>query len=524
MATEVGVRNPSHRLLKCPFIFGLHYNISKEGFGERIGKPIVIVNGGDHFVPLKMPKTGAGFIRDIFVKEKKMDTVVKQRIQLLILLVGESLSERYSLNQDDVKSLRRSVSESVEAALKQDANVSTFARAAKNSNTALLEALLSHPECKDAFAEHLSETQLQDYIDSIRTRQQQDRQAAARLITGLLGRELSLTTAQHENVQQLLVNAAENESFPTSISILGIDSQDVVNFLHYRLKISLDGILSQVQSEVWQALVTRDTDKSEGVDRAEIFAKFEAEIRKAVAAGEMTERQAEARLGVLKKQLSREDDEAEPQEREKRLAEAKLVAHTELLGTLDENTSRCLTVAIKGALQQYFEAQANNPEVRFSALEMRLVGAVEAGEITREQAAEKFRDAAAELWGKNGEMRGRVPAEDITMYPLYQQTIKEVLSEDAFMQYSAHQTEREDLHQQVLRDRIVANLDTHLLFSEIQRKHLETVAAQLTIPLSSKDAVMEMFIQLPQHVDAEMLSPWQQREFRHIFGEFVMKR
>ena len=22
---EVGVRNPSHRLLKCPFIFGLHY-------------------------------------------------------------------------------------------------------------------------------------------------------------------------------------------------------------------------------------------------------------------------------------------------------------------------------------------------------------------------------------------------------------------------------------------------------------------------------------------------------------------
>ena len=26
-AREVGVRNPSHRLLKCPFIFGLHYKI-----------------------------------------------------------------------------------------------------------------------------------------------------------------------------------------------------------------------------------------------------------------------------------------------------------------------------------------------------------------------------------------------------------------------------------------------------------------------------------------------------------------
>ena len=27
-AREVGVGNPSHRLLKCPFIFGLHYNIA----------------------------------------------------------------------------------------------------------------------------------------------------------------------------------------------------------------------------------------------------------------------------------------------------------------------------------------------------------------------------------------------------------------------------------------------------------------------------------------------------------------
>ena len=27
-AREVGVRNPSHKLLKCPFIFGLYYNTS----------------------------------------------------------------------------------------------------------------------------------------------------------------------------------------------------------------------------------------------------------------------------------------------------------------------------------------------------------------------------------------------------------------------------------------------------------------------------------------------------------------
>ena len=32
VATEVGVRNPSHRLLKCPFVFGLHYKIQHEKF------------------------------------------------------------------------------------------------------------------------------------------------------------------------------------------------------------------------------------------------------------------------------------------------------------------------------------------------------------------------------------------------------------------------------------------------------------------------------------------------------------
>ena len=31
-------------------------SIYKEGYGDRIGKPVTVVNGGDHFVPLKMTK------------------------------------------------------------------------------------------------------------------------------------------------------------------------------------------------------------------------------------------------------------------------------------------------------------------------------------------------------------------------------------------------------------------------------------------------------------------------------------
>ena len=68
--------------------------------------------------------------------------------------------------------------------------------------------------------------------------------------------------------------------------------------------------------------------------------------------------------------------------------------------------------------------------------------AVEDGEITREEAAEKLEA-----------LRG---GSHITNHPLYQQAIKDVLSEDAYMHYSEHQAERENLRQQALRDRIVA--------------------------------------------------------------------
>ena len=32
-------------------------SIYKDGYGDRLGKPVTVVNGGDHFVPLKMTKS-----------------------------------------------------------------------------------------------------------------------------------------------------------------------------------------------------------------------------------------------------------------------------------------------------------------------------------------------------------------------------------------------------------------------------------------------------------------------------------
>ena len=177
-------------------------NISKEGFGERIGKPVVIVNGGDHFMPLKIPNKGDVILPPVHVQGRRMAVVVKERIQVLLQLIGGNLSTRYNLDPTVVKVLRRSIFELVETAIKRNTDLQIFARAAEMSNAVLLEVLLSHPDCKNIFLEHLAERQLQNYIDAMKVRRQEDQQSVARFIAGLLGRELSLTIAQHNHIEQ----------------------------------------------------------------------------------------------------------------------------------------------------------------------------------------------------------------------------------------------------------------------------------------------------------------------------------
>lgn len=417
-----------------------------------------------------MSKNGGVFFRDIFGREWSTKGFVKERTQILLQIVGENLSERYSLNRDVVKALRQSVSESVDTALKSDTNVHNFSRAVGNGNTELLEALLAHPECKTAFAEHLSETQLQDYVNAVKDRLQQDRHASARLIIGLLSRGLSLTAAQHENVEQLLINAAENESFPTVMrGVLGMDSQDAIGFLRYGLRISLDRILSQAQSEVWQL---------------ETFIQAD------------------------------EDGKILLQERQKQLAEAKLVAHTELLGTLNENAARRLTVAIKGTVQQYFEAREKDAETMLRKIEIGLMQLVASGEMKREHAAERLNDMRRDLWNEKGEIRRQLPYADITRHPLYQQTIKEVLSEDAFAQYTAHQAEKADSLKRASSDVVIACLDAQILLTREQREQFKLTVSELAFSASNGRPAMDLFSQFTQQVDRRDLNQWQWSEFQ----------
>ena len=189
---------------------------------------------------------------------------------------------------------------------------------------------------------------------------------------------------------------------------------------------------------------------------------------------------------------------------------AKLRAHVDLLGPLNKEASRRLSVAIDGVVQQYIDAQNTDPEATYRETATKLRQAVETGEMTDKQVDERLDAMMKELWDENGAIRWREPNGDITRNPLFQRTIKDVLSEEAFTQYTAHQAERDKRHQQALRDVAVVSLATPLVLNDTQRKQLKAIAAELTVDLLKTDALPSMFYQLLQRTDQEILSPWQQ--------------
>ena len=399
-------------------------SIFKRGYLERLGKPVTVVEGGDHVVPLRMGKKG---------------DAANRWVEGLLRHVTESMGVRYNLDKPVVEALRQSILEALNTVLERmNRGVDEFATAGEEGSIGLLDGLLSHPDCRAAFTKYLTEAQLQDYIDFIKTLRQRDQQAVAQQITAWLDQELSLTPDQRKNVEQLILGATENKAFPIAISILETNwLLSRMNLVRHELKIPLDRVLTQTQSAVWKRLVK---------SRMDAFLKAAAVFEKRDA--------VEGR----KDPLLREDPEVQAQTRQ--LIAAKLTAHTELLGTLDENASRRLTIAINGVVQQFLDAP-----------------------------------------GKTG---------DIINHPLYQQAIKDVLSEAAFMQYKERQAETEAFRQQASRDLVVVALGTQMLMDEAQRKHLETIAAELVVDLSNPDALLGMFSQLSQRIDDQKFSPWQQ--------------
>ena len=180
--------------------------------------------------------------------------------------------------------------------------------------------------------------------------------------------------------------------------------------------------------------------------------------------------------------------------------------------------------SLKGVAQQYIEAQGESLEAISREAETALRKKVEAGEMTREEATAMLQRTMKEAMGRLH--RDEETKADITSHPMYQQAIKDVLSEETFARYSEYQAERETLHQQALRGMVVACIDIQLLLDDMQRGQLETAASQLVPgPLKEGSSSISMFFQLfPQTVDFEVLTPWQRTEFERVFGPIGWRR
>ena len=394
----------------------------------------------------------------------------------------------------------------------------TMRKAAEEGGMKMLELLLSQTDFKAALTKHLNEEQLQDYLDLTQKRRKLAQQAITRQLTANLDQQLSLTTDQRQKVEQLLdmVNSFKKQlatGMKTELTpiemLVEIDSQESVNMLH-RLKVPIDGILSKSQSEIWKLLAPSRKIKD---PREEKFDKAEAEIMEAVKAGKINKREAGAKLEDLKRRprgkAEAENSNSEFKKRAKLMAEAKLAAYTEQLGSLDDRASRRLSLVTKGVVEQHLEAQPEDPDERYKKAEAEIIKAVKVGKINRREVGAKLEALKKELW--QGEKEWVTENEykhesntEITNHPLYQQTIKDVLSDKAFARYKALQAERQAFRLQATSDLVVASLDTHLLLDENQRQHFEDTVAQLP---TSTNIFTKLFEQLD---NSEVLNSWQQ--------------
>ena len=533
--------------------------------------------------------------------EQRLNNYIMQRLDYLLEQVGQSLGQRYNLDQTTIDKLKRSIVESIEIQLKQEktSNVRSFAGAVRKGGMEMLEIVLSQPGCRAALAKHLNDKQLQDYLDFTRARGQRDQQAINRHLTAVWDHQLSLTANQRRQIEQLLSAKTGTQWRLTSMDVL-YDSEESVNMAYHKLKASIDEMLSESQSNIWRLLATpaesknrrkvkndedeirekrfdeaeeqiieavrvgkitrqeagekieamkeefwardKDDNKLDDEDwdededpRKEEFQRAEKRIRIAIEAGRITKQQAEERLTEMKLRadgtVRRDPTELKrgrqlQQDNRKKLAEAILAAHTDQLGPLDERAKKRLALVSKGVVEQYLESQstahqADPRKEEFQRAEKRIRIAIEAGRITKQQAEERLAGMKLRADGAaNGKMKFDIETQKdqesgfkdvLTNHPLYQKTINDVLSIEAYAEYQRKQEKKKAYYMMASRDLVVAMLDTTLLLSEKQRQQIETVVEDLPSSYDfGPDTNRQLFARLMTEKNSVNLSQWQQ--------------
>jgi hypothetical protein len=334
-----------------------------------------------------------------------------------------------------------------------------------------------------ALGEYLSETQLQDYLALAQARETRDALAAAGHMIACADQHLSLTPGQRKEAVQIFASLLAEEGM-TSRALLNMDAHEIMG-LAATLALDLNswqGVLSASQVRVW-ALMTVETSKRAGQD-----------------------------IDAIKKVLwtdptvRREHEAPGWEERARLIIAAKLAAHTEQLGELDARAAKRLALAAKGVVEQVMESQGmnqwENPTHARHA----------PGRLIRDPDVERLEKIRG--WGgdQNEDQRpGPNSAINCLNHPLYQQTIKDVLSEDAYARYQTSRAQRAAFQHQAHRDLVLAYLDTRLLLDEAQRVRLEERLVEY--PASKTTNAWALRARLVKQVDQKDLGQRQRREF-----------
>ena len=426
-----------------------------------------------------------------------------RRIARIVGPVSESVAGRYGLDKTSADSLRQSLRASL-LALADDTSareelVATMTRAGDGGFNAIVVALLSQPSVTAALTEHLTGEQLQDYMDSFHARQRRAKQAAIRHAMAWADHQFSMTAGQRAKMELLLGAHADGEGQVSAKSMVW--NQALHGLLRGAVEASADGLLSEAQLAIW-----RDMFPPTDALRERIIAMERA--------GEMTREQAGQRLEAMA-------DDGQNADAARQLATARLAAHIEGLGPLDDSATQRLTLVAKGAVERHLDDQSSVADERVRAAEAQMMAAVEGGLVTREQLEER-------LGGLRQQIRGgqRAATGDVTADLLYQQTIEDVLSEEAYAQYEQRRTQRHAAREQASRDLAAACVDSHLLLADDQRQRVEAIAAELAVPSEGDGAPSAPFVlyDLAQQTDRALLTPWQQDQLQAMGRELGFDR
>lgn len=497
-------------------------NITKTGYRDRIGISLVLSEGGEGYQHIKMIK--GNIVPHPILVNVKPDT---KRLETLIQHISKEIGQLYGLDETTLNNLQKSVMYTVKTKINKDGSLlnQAYSQASAEGNLGLLVLLLVDPDLNASFANYLTETQLQSYIDSKKERRQQVRKAFADIFTLYLDQVLSFSPNQREDITKLLYKWTDWKLYIISNHIFtGSLTQTIVDFLHGSTHGSFKQILTGDQYEIWKEIekLTKSLNEMLIIERNQFGKKVVVKQKKRKVSIEKLkiENLIERILHTHTKRV-----------------------HTKRVRTLNDSIAKRFALVNKGIVEQYVEKQ-NRIVIRrspFMVTYTELFFSAVTGQIPRNVALQQLKALQKDYWEdsfSNEVEDVDVVADDklnamiqavkqtllnqtllenvfnIVTEPIYQQTIKDTISEVEYEEYRKHQIEIETMRQRAAQNLVVEFLDMHILLNPMQRRKIEEIASKLTIPVLNGIGLQFMFLELYLNINPDDLSPWQQNALK----------